>query len=192
MCPRPSLAYRNRNTHVGLMPQRHTAFSGYRLQGRNAACAKSVLEGALTMEDASAFAIVLEAIPYRLTEYITTRLSIPTIGISAGPGTNGQVLVWDDVMTRWHGKKAKFVRRFADIRHEEGRGVQNYISAVRKGSFPNAQTEGYEMTSGEWEMFLEQIGDKELRGMADGAHEHQRDDIVNSEGLTAPLLVRAI
>ena len=177
--------------HVGLMPQRHTAFSGYRVQGRDAACAKSVLEGALAMEDAGAFAIVLEAIPYRLAEYITTRLSIPTIGIGAGPGTSGQVLVWDDVMTRWHGKKAKFVRRFADVGHEEGRGVQNYISAVREGSFPNAQTEGYEITSREWEMFLEQIGDKEWRGMADGAHE-QRDDIVNSEGLTAPPLVRAI
>ena len=177
--------------HVGLMPQRHAALSGYRVQGRDATCAQSVLEDALAMEDAGAFAIVLEAIPHRLAEYITARLSIPTIGIGAGPGTNGQVLVWDDVMTRWHGKKAKSVRRFADVGHEEGRGVQNYISAVREGSFPNAQTEGYEITSREWEMFLELIGDKEWRGMADGAHE-QKDDIVNSEGLTAPPLVRAI
>jgi len=178
--------------HVGLMPQRHTALSGYRVQGRDAASAQSVLEGALAMEDAGAFAMVLEAIPHRLAEYITARLSIPTIGIGAGPGTNGQVLVWDDVMTRWHGKKAKFVRRFADVGHEEGRGVQNYISAVREGSFPNAQTEGYEMASGEWEKFLEQIGDKEWRGMADGTHEHQKDNFVNSEGLTPPRLVRAI
>ncbi|KAI9465160.1 ketopantoate hydroxymethyltransferase-domain-containing protein [Lactarius psammicola] len=178
--------------HVGLMPQRHTALSGYRVQGRDAVCARSVLDGALALEDAGAFAVVLEAIPHRLAEYITARLSIPTIGIGAGPGTSGQVLVWDDVMTRWHGKKAKFVRRFADVGHEEGRGIQNYISAVHDGSFPNAQTEGYEMASGEWEKFLEQIGDKEWRGVTDGEHEHQRDDIVNSEGLPSPRLVRAI
>lgn len=177
--------------HVGLMPQRHTALSGYRVQGRDAVCAQSVLDGALALEDAGAFAVVLEAIPHRLAEYITARLSIPTIGIGAGPGTSGQVLVWDDVMTRWHGKKAKFVRRFADVGQEEGRGVQNYISAVRDGSFPNAQTEGYEMAGGEWEKFLEQIGDKDWRGMADG-HEHQRDDIVSAEGLTPPRLVQAI
>jgi 3-methyl-2-oxobutanoate hydroxymethyltransferase len=180
--------------HVGLMPQRHIALSGYRVQGRDAVRARSVLDGALALEDAGAFAVVLEAIPHRLAEYITARLTIPTIGIGAGPGTSGQVLVWDDVMTRWHGKKAKFVRRFADVGHEEGRGIQNYNAAVRDGSFPNAQTEGYEMASGEWEKFLEQIGDKEWRGVADGIHEQQRDDIVNSEGLpvTPPRLVRAM
>jgi 3-methyl-2-oxobutanoate hydroxymethyltransferase len=178
--------------HVGLMPQRHAALSGYRVQGRDGAGARTVLDGALALQDAGAFAIVLEAIPHRLAEYITARLNIPTIGIGAGPGTSGQVLVWDDVMTRWHGKKAKFVRRFADVGHEEDRGVQNYINAVREGSFPNAQTEGYEMTSGEWEKFLEQIGDKEWRGMADSTHEHQRNDIDKSEGLTAPRLVQAI
>ncbi|KAH9047311.1 ketopantoate hydroxymethyltransferase [Lactarius hengduanensis] len=171
--------------HVGLMPQRHTALSGYRVQGRDAPRARSVLDDALALEEAGAFAVVLEAIPHRLAD-------IPTIGIGAGPGTNGQVLVWDDVMTRWHGKKAKFVRRFADVGHEEGRGIQNYISAVQDGSFPDAQTEGYEMAAGEWEKFLEQVGDKEWRGMADGSHEHQRDDIVNSEGLPPPRLVRAI
>jgi len=178
--------------HVGLMPQRHAALSGYRVQGRDAVRARSVLDGALAVEEAGAFAIVLEAIPHRLAEYITARLSIPTIGIGAGPGTSGQVLVWDDVMTRWHGKKAKFVRRFADVGHEEGRGVQNYINAVRDGSFPNAQMEGYEMASGEWEKFLEQVGDKEWRGMADHAHEDQIDDIGKSEGLTPPRLVQAI
>ncbi|KAH9177492.1 ketopantoate hydroxymethyltransferase [Lactarius sanguifluus] len=172
--------------HVGLMPQRHTALSGYRVQGRDAPRARSVLDDALALEAAGAFAVVLEAIPHRLAEYITARLSIPTIGIGAGPGTSGQVLVWDDVMTRWHGKKAKFVRRFADVGHEEGRGIQELHH------FPDAQTEGYEMATGEWEKFLEQVGDKEWRGMADRSHEHQTDDIVNSEGLPPPRLVRAI
>ncbi|KAI0300443.1 ketopantoate hydroxymethyltransferase-domain-containing protein [Multifurca ochricompacta] len=177
--------------HVGLMPQRHAALSGYRVQGRDAASAKAVLDGALALQDAGAFAIVLEAIPHRLAEYMTAHLNIPTIGIGAGPGTSGQVLVWDDVMTRWHGKKAKFVRRFADVGHEEGRGVQNYIGAVRDGSFPNSQTEGYEMAGGEWECFLEQIGDNEWRGMTDKVQERQ-GDVASSEGMTPPRLAQAM
>ena len=66
-----------------------------------------------------AFAIVLEAIPHRLAEYVIARLSIPSIGIGARSGTSRQVLVWDDVVTRWHRKKAKYVGRFADVGHEE-------------------------------------------------------------------------
>ncbi len=177
--------------HVGLMPQRHSALSGYRVQGRDAAGARTVLDGALALQDAGAFAIILEAIPHRLAEYITARLSIPTIGIGAGPGTNGQVLVWDDVMTRWHGKKAKFVRRFADVGHEEDRGVQNYVTAVREGSFPNAETEGYEMAGGEWETFLDQIGDSGWQGVADRMQEHPENGITSSEGIT-PRLVQAM
>ncbi|KAI0250092.1 ketopantoate hydroxymethyltransferase [Lactifluus subvellereus] len=168
--------------HVGLTPQRHTALSGYRVQGRDAAGARAVLDGALAVQNAGAFAVVLEAIPHRLAEYITARLSIPTIGIGAGPGTSGQVLVWDDVMTRWHGKKAKFVRRFADVGGEEGRGVQNYVGAVRDGSFPDAETEGYEMGSGEWETFLEEVGDKGWRSAVDRIQGHQKDDVTSCEG----------
>jgi 3-methyl-2-oxobutanoate hydroxymethyltransferase len=77
--------------HVGLMPQRHAALSGYKVQGREAESARRVLRSALALEAAGAFSIVLEAIPHQLGKYITERLSIPTIGIGAGPGTNGQV-----------------------------------------------------------------------------------------------------
>jgi 3-methyl-2-oxobutanoate hydroxymethyltransferase len=178
--------------HVGLMPQRHSALSGYRVQGRDAAGARTVLDGALALQDAGAFSVVLEAIPHRLAEYITARLNIPTIGIGAGPGTSGQVLVWDDVMTRWHGKKAKFVRRFADVGHEEGRGVQNYVSAVRDGSFPNAETEGYEMAGGEWETFLDQMEDNGWQSAADRAQERQEDGCSSSEGMTPPRLAQAM
>ena len=177
--------------HVGLMPQRHSALSGYRVQGRDAVGARTVLDGALALQDAGAFSVVLEAIPHRLAEYITARLNIPTIGIGAGPGTSGQVLVWDDVMTRWHGKKAKFVRRFADVGHEEGRGVQNYVSAVREGSFPNAETEGYEIAGGEWESFLDQMGDNGWQSAADRAQEPQEDGC-SSEGMTPPRLAQAM
>jgi len=175
--------------HVGLMPQRHAALSGYRVQGRDAAGARAVLDGALALQEAGAFAIVLEAIPHRLAKYITARLSIPTIGIGAGPGTSGQVLVWDDVMTRWHGKKAKFVRRFADVAHEEARGVQNYVAAVRDGSFPNPETEGYEMAGGEWEIFLEEIGDG---GWQSTVHEREDNEVASSESVTSSRVAQAM
>jgi len=181
--------------HVGLMPQRHAALSGYRVQGRDAAGARAVLEGALALQDAGAFSVVLEAIPHRLAKYITARLRIPTIGIGAGPGTSGQVLVWDDVMTRWHGKKAKFVRRFADVGHEEGRGVQNYVGAVRDGSFPNAEAEGYEMDGGEWESFLEQMGEGEddgWRSTADEVSERSEAEDDSNSGKTSSRLAQAL
>ncbi|KAI0262247.1 ketopantoate hydroxymethyltransferase-domain-containing protein [Gloeopeniophorella convolvens] len=178
--------------HVGLMPQRHAALSGYRVQGRDAAGAREVLDSARALQDAGAFAIVLEAIPHRLAEYITAHLSIPTIGIGAGPGTSGQVLVWDDVMTRWHGKKAKFVRRFADVGHEEGRGVQTYIDAVRSGSFPCSKIEGYEMGSGEWERFLGEVGDKGWRGTADEVQQREENAHANADGASAPRLAQAM
>lgn len=95
--------------HVGLLPQRSTALSGYRVQGRTAASAQSLLRAAQALEKAGAFAIVLEAMPSQLGEYITRVIKIPTIGIGAGPGTNGQVLVWDDMLGTWHGHKAKCV-----------------------------------------------------------------------------------
>ena len=140
--------------HVGLMPQRHVAMSGYRVQGRDASSAKGVLDAAKKLEEAGAFAVVLEAIPHKLGKYITNQLTIPTIGIGAGPGTSGQVLVWDDAMTRWHGKKAKFVRRFADVGGEEAKGVSNFVEAVKNGDFPREKEEGYEIDEDEWEKFL--------------------------------------
>ncbi|EJD08149.1 uncharacterized protein FOMMEDRAFT_116604 [Fomitiporia mediterranea MF3/22] len=139
--------------HVGLLPQRHVSSSGYRVQGKDAASAKSILRAAQALEDAGAFSIVLEAIPSKLAEYITKRLRIPTIGIGAGPATDGQVLVWDDMMGTWNGHKAKFVRRFADAKAEHKRGVLDYVEAVRQRSFPD-ETESYGMDENQWKEFL--------------------------------------
>ncbi|TDL18008.1 ketopantoate hydroxymethyltransferase, partial [Rickenella mellea] len=130
--------------HVGLLPQRHTAYSGYRVQGKDVNSARAVLRAALALEDAGAFSMVLEAVPHHLGTYITQRLRVPTIGIGAGPGTSGQVLVWNDVMATWNGHKAKFVRRFADVQGETKKGVIGYIDAVKDRSFPDA-SESYEM-----------------------------------------------
>ncbi|KAH0829123.1 ketopantoate hydroxymethyltransferase [Lanmaoa asiatica] len=143
--------------HIGLLPQRATSLSGYRVQGRTAASAESLVRAARALEHAGAFAIVLEAMPSQLGEYITRTVSIPTIGIGAGPGTNGQVLVWDDMLGTWHGHKARccpFVRHFADVRKEVERGVAAYVHAVKDRSFPDTEREGYAMDPTEWESFL--------------------------------------
>ena len=146
--------------HVGLLPQRHTSTSGYRVQGKTSSSAREVLHSALALQSAGAFAVLLEAIPHILASYITSKLSVPTIGIGAGPGTDGQVLVWDDAMSTWEGHKAKFVRRFADVRGEVGRGVNGFIEAVRDGSFPDPKREGYAIDTEEWEAFLKLEGDE--------------------------------
>lgn len=143
--------------HIGLLPQRHTSLSGYKVQGKDSQSASQILQAALALEDAGAFSIVLEAIPHKLGELITQRCSIPTIGIGAGPRTSGQVLVWDDVMGTWSGHKAKFVRRFADVQSESKSGVLGFASAVRDGSFPNVETESYGMDDEEWEKVLRKM-----------------------------------
>ena len=140
--------------HVGLMPQRHAALSGYRVQGKSALSAQQLLRASLSLQEAGAFALVMEAIPAPLATYVTTLLSIPTIGIGAGQGTSGQVLVWDDVMGTWGGHKAKFVRRFADVKAESERGVREYAKAVKEGTFPS-EAESYTMEDGEWKRFLD-------------------------------------
>lgn len=146
--------------HVGLLPQRHTSTSGYRVQGKTASSARGVLHSALALQSAGAFSIVLEAIPHVLASYITSKVSVPTIGIGAGPGPDGQVLVWDDAMSTWEGHKAKFVRRFADVKGEVGRGVSGFIGAVRDGSFPDPKKESYDIDTGEWEAFLKLEADE--------------------------------
>lgn len=139
--------------HVGLMPQRHTFFSGYRVQGKTADCALEIVQGALALQEAGAFAIVLEAIPRILGQYITKQLDIPTIGIGAGAQTDGQVLVWDDVMSTWSGHKAKFVRPFGDVKGEVESAVKGFTKAIRDRSFPS-EAESYPMPEEEWSKFL--------------------------------------
>ncbi|KAF9076862.1 ketopantoate hydroxymethyltransferase-domain-containing protein [Rhodocollybia butyracea] len=129
--------------HVGLLPQRHVSMSGYKVQGKDVESAKRIIEDALALEKAGAFAIVLEAMPKQLASYITEKLGIPTIGIGAGPQTDGQVLVWDDLMGTWAGHKAKFVRRFGNLKAERDSAIQKYAEAVRARSFPDEHTESY-------------------------------------------------
>jgi len=143
--------------HVGLLPQRHVSFSGYKVQGKNVASAKGMVKTSKLLEQAGAFSMVVEAVPKQLGRYITENVTIPTIGIGAGPWTNGQVLVWDDAMGTWLGHKAKFVRRFANLQTARELGVQSYANAVKDGSFPDPQRESYTIDQAEWTRFLEEM-----------------------------------
>jgi len=139
--------------HIGLLPQRQAILSGFRVQGKSAGDALGLVDSALALEEAGAFAIVLEAIPHAVGAHVTRSLRrAATIGIGAGWETDGQVLVWDDLMGTWGGHKAKFVRRFGDVRSEVERGVKAYVQAVRDRNFP-APSESYEMPAEEVERF---------------------------------------
>ncbi|EEB91223.1 hypothetical protein MPER_10453 [Moniliophthora perniciosa FA553] len=138
--------------HVGLKPQRHVSCSGFKVQGKCLAGARNILKEAEALEDAGAFSIVLEGIPKELGQCITERLEIPTIGIGAGPLTDGQVLVWDDIMGTWSGHKAKFARAFGNVRSERDSAIQQYAEAVRNRSFPT-EAESYTTDKIDWDSF---------------------------------------
>lgn len=125
--------------HLGLTPQAATALGGYRAQGRTADQAEQLAKDALALQDAGCFAIVFEAVPAAVTELIVQRLNCLTIGIGAGPATDGQVLVWHDLLGITDGSLAKFVRTFADVRTEMLRGATAYADAVRAREFPSTE-----------------------------------------------------
>src|SRR5919202_1581911 len=108
--------------HVGLTPQTATMLGGYRAQGRTAETARRVLDDALALQEAGCFAIVFEAIPAAVTDRVMAYMEIPVIGIGAGPNTDGQVLVFHDLVGLYDGHQPKFAKRFADARAEMRRG----------------------------------------------------------------------
>lgn len=122
--------------HLGLTPQSVNAFGGFKVQGKNEAQAKQILEDALAVEKAGAFMVVLECIPEKLATLITKRLTIPTIGIGAGAGCDGQVLVYQDMLGMFEGIKPKFVKQFAQIGKEMKEAFSAYDKAVKGGSYP--------------------------------------------------------
>lgn len=122
--------------HLGLTPQSVNAFGGFKVQGKNEAQAKQILEDALAVEKAGAFMVVLECIPEKLATLITKRLTIPTIGIGAGAGCDGQVLVYQDMLGMFEGIEPKFVKQFAQIGKEMKDAFSAYDKAVKGGSYP--------------------------------------------------------
>lgn len=123
--------------HIGLTPQSIHAMGGYRVQGKMVEEARELIEDSHALEKAGIFALVLEGVPGLVAEIITKEVSIPTIGIGAGVGTDGQVLVFHDVLGLAYGRQPRFVRRFADLHAEAVRGIAAFRSAVESGEFPN-------------------------------------------------------
>jgi 3-methyl-2-oxobutanoate hydroxymethyltransferase len=141
--------------HVGLTPQTATALGGHRAQGRTAETAIGVARDAIALEQAGCFSIVLEAIPAAVAAEMMTHLEVPVIGIGAGPATDGQVLVFHDLLGIYDGHVARFVKRYADVRAHMVAGVAEYASEVRTRAFPAPEHEY-------------SIGDEELARFREG------------------------
>jgi 3-methyl-2-oxobutanoate hydroxymethyltransferase len=138
--------------HIGLTPQTATMLGGFKAQGRNAAKAVQLYEDALALEAAGCFSIVLEAVPAPVAARITEALSIPTIGIGAGAGCDGQVLVWHDMLGLYDGKSPRFVKRYADLATAIRDAVSAYADDVRERRFPE-EVHTYGMSEDELRAF---------------------------------------
>ena len=121
--------------HIGMTPQSVNAFGGFKVQGRNDA-GDAILADAIALEEAGCFAVVLELVPAELAERITSALSIPTVGIGAGPKCDAQVLVWNDMMGLTE-KPPRFARKYRNLRDEMTAAVREWIADVDSGAFPS-------------------------------------------------------
>src|SRR6476469_9711830 len=140
--------------HVGLTPQTATALGGYKAQGRSADAAAKVAREALALQEAGCFSIVFEAIPSAVSEELMPQMDIPVIGIGAGQATDGQVLVFHDLLGIREGLGARFVKRYASLPEEMDAGVAAYAADVRSRSYP-APEHGYSIDAAELDAFRE-------------------------------------
>jgi 3-methyl-2-oxobutanoate hydroxymethyltransferase len=138
--------------HVGLTPQTATALGGYRAQGRTSDRAVAVAHDALALQDAGCFAIVFEAIPAAVAEVLMERIEVPVIGIGAGPATDGQVLVFHDLLGIYDGHAPRFAKRYQEIKAQMVAGAAEYSNEVRSGAFP-APEHTYSIDDEELERF---------------------------------------
>ena len=122
--------------HIGLTPQSVHQLGGYKVQGKTPEAAQKLLDDAKALEEAGAFALVMECVPKQLAELISKQLSIPTIGIGAGAGCDGQVLVYHDILSYGGGHVPKFVKKYADAGTVMRQAIEQYAAEVRSGAFP--------------------------------------------------------
>ncbi len=142
--------------HLGLTPQSVNMMGGFRPQGKTASAAKRLFEDALLLEEAGCFSIVLESVPARLAQLISQRLSIPTIGIGAGVGCDGQVLVAHDLLGLFDRFTPRFVKKYADLHSEMQRAFSDYIEDVQHRGFPAAE-HSVSMDEREWEELMKEL-----------------------------------
>lgn len=149
--------------HIGLTPQTATAIGGYKAQGRTARRAAEVAEDALALQAVGCFSIVFEAIPAEVTTALMEKMEIPIIGIGAGPASDGQVLVFHDLLGIYSGHTPRFVRRYAELHTEMVRGVAAYTSEVRERRFP-APEHTYSIDPDELAEFQRYLNQETLAG----------------------------
>ena len=142
--------------HIGLTPQSVHQLGGFRVQGKTARAARKLVEDAELLEEAGCFSLVLESVPAQLARLISGRISIPTIGIGAGAGCDGQVLVTHDLLGLFDRFTPKFVRQYADFHSEMQRAFGEYISDVTARTFPAAE-HSVEMADEEWDALLKDL-----------------------------------
>ena len=125
--------------HLGLTPQSINAFGGFKVQGKTVEAAQKLIDDAKAVEEAGAFAVVLECVPAKLAKLVSESVSIPTIGIGAGNGCDGQVLVYADMLAMFSAFCPKFVRKFANVGEIMSQAFKDYDAAVKDGSFPSEE-----------------------------------------------------
>ena len=143
--------------HLGLTPQSVHQLGGFRAQGLSVSAAKKLLEDAQALQAAGCFAMVLESVPWQLADFISQRLEIPTIGIGAGGGCDGQVLVTHDLLGLFDRFTPRFVKKYAALHQDLARAFSAYKSDVESGDFP-AEEHTVSMEADEWSAFLAAIG----------------------------------
>jgi 3-methyl-2-oxobutanoate hydroxymethyltransferase len=149
--------------HVGLTPQTATQLGGFKAQGRTAQAAAKLAEETLALQSIGCFAVVFEAIPAGVTEALVERLEVPVIGIGAGPATDGQVLVFHDLLGIYAGHTPRFVRRYAEVREQMVNGVRGYTEDVRSGAFPDEE-HSYSIPPEELDEFKRYLSEESLAG----------------------------
>ena len=143
-------------SHIGLTPHTVAVFGGFRIQGRTADAAMKILEDALAIEDAGCFMLEFEAVPARIARLISEQLEIPTIGIGAGAGTDGQILLCYDLLGVFTDFKPKFTKRYANLTEVAVNGISQYAKEVREGAFPD-DDHSYGVDDSEYETFASMV-----------------------------------
>jgi 3-methyl-2-oxobutanoate hydroxymethyltransferase len=140
-------------SHIGLTPHTIALFGGFRIQGKTAEAAMKILEDALAIQDAGCFMLEFEAVPAKIAAVISQQLEIPTIGIGAGAGTDGQILLSYDLLGVFTDFKPKFTKRYANLTEVAVAGLSAYVRDVKSGAFPD-DDHSYTVADGEYERFL--------------------------------------
>ena len=143
-------------SHIGLTPHTIAMFGGFKIQGRTAEAAMKILEDALAIEDAGCFMLEFEAVPAKIAQLISEQISIPTIGIGAGAGCDGQILLCYDLLGVFTDFKPKFTKRYAKLTEIAVSGIQRYVKEVKEGTFPD-DDHSYTVNEAEYEKFCAMV-----------------------------------